>query len=190
MTFIEILGFVFGIAGVWLTLRENVWCFPVGLVNVTLSLVLFLDQKLYSDVIQQAVYIILLLYGWYNWLNIKDKKTEIIGKTTSKMWLVLSISAILVAVTMGSFFHYFTDADVPYLDASATALSFVAQFLIARKKIENWLIWMVVNVVYVGIYINRELYLYAILFTVYFILAVWGYKEWKKEMNKSSTHSI
>lgn len=170
-------------------MRENIWCFPVGLLNVSLSLVLFLNQKLYSDVIQQAVYIILLIYGWYNWLNIKDKKIEVIGSTTAKMWFALSFSAILVAISMGSFFHYFTDADVPYLDASATALSFVAQFLIARKKIENWLIWMVVNVVYVGIYINKELYLYALLFTVYLILAVWGYKEWKKEMIKSSTPS-
>jgi len=103
------------------------------------------------------------------------------------MWLALSISGILVAISMGSFFHYFTDADVPYLDASATSLSFIAQFLIARKKIENWLIWIVVNIMYVGIYLNKELYLYALLFTVYFILAVMGYREWKKEIINSST---
>ncbi len=187
MTIIEISGFVFGIAGVWLTLKENIWCFPVGLVNVIFSLYLFWEQKLYSDAIQQAVYIVLLLYGWYNWLNIKDDAKKTVSTTTSKTWLALAICGTIVAVSMGSFFHYFTDADVPYLDASATTLSFVAQFLIARKKIENWLIWMVVNVVYVGIYLNKELYLYALLFTVYFVLAILGYHEWKKEMNKSST---
>jgi len=187
LTFIEISGFIFGIAGVWLTLRGNIWCFPVGLVNVALSLFLFWEQKLYSDVIQQAVYIVLLIYGWHNWLNINSKNKKIISNTSSKMWLALSISGILVAISMGSFFHYFTDADVPYLDASATSLSFIAQFLIARKKIENWLIWIVVNIMYVGIYLNKELYLYALLFTVYFILAVMGYREWKKEIINSST---
>ena len=81
---------------------------------------------------------------------------------------------------MGSFSNYFTDAHVPYLDASATALSFVAQFLIAKKKIENWIFWIVVNLMYIGIYFYKELYLYTGLFSVYLLLAINGWFTWKK----------
>ena len=86
---------------------------------------------------------------------------------------------------MGYFFDKHSDADVPYLDATATSLSFIAQYLIARKKIENWILWAVVNVLYIGIYTYKELYLYAVLFIIYLVLSLIGYKTWKKTMAKS-----
>jgi nicotinamide mononucleotide transporter len=182
MSIVEITGFVFGIAGIWLTIREHWSCFPVGLVNVSFSLWLFLEQKLYSDTVQQGVYIILLSYGWYNWRHHARETRPRIGFMDDSMKLYLMAGLTAVSAGMGYFFDRFTDADVPYIDAIATALSFTAQFLIARKKIENWLIWMVVNVLYIGIYTYKELYLYAILFALYFILSVKGYLTWKKTM--------
>ena len=76
MSVIELIGFVFGIAGIWLTIKESAWCFPVGLINVIVSLILFFEQKLYSDVIQQLVYILLLSYGWYKWISGKGFEEE------------------------------------------------------------------------------------------------------------------
>ena len=84
---------------------------------------------------------------------------------------------------MGTFFHYFTDADVPFLDATATALSFTAQYMIAKKKLENWILWMIVNLMYIGIYSYKGLYLYMILFTIYLGMAVYGYLKWRKELS-------
>jgi nicotinamide mononucleotide transporter len=98
--------------------------------------------------------------------------------------------AVSIAVMMGSTFHYFTDAHFPYLDAAATALSFVAQFLIAKKKIENWILWICVNVMYIGIYLYKDLYLYTALFTIYLALAVNGFMVWRKAMQNKITNEI
>ena len=103
-----------------------------------------------------------------------------------RMKTILLLVFITLSFTMGFLFDTYTDADVPYFDASATAMSFIAQYLIARKKIENWLIWMVVNVVYVGIYAYKELYLYAALFTIYLLLAIKGYWSWKAAIKKNN----
>ncbi len=182
MSALEIIGFVFGVAGVWLTIKEHWACFPVGLVNVGVSLFLFLDQKLYSDTVQQGVYIILLSYGWYRWNTAGNKVVLKVGVLEPMMRAVLIAAFFVIALTMGYFFDTYTDADVPYLDAIATAMSFIAQFLIARKKIENWLLWMVVNVLYIGIYTYKGLYLYAILFLIYLVLAIKGYLTWKTSL--------
>jgi nicotinamide mononucleotide transporter len=186
LSLLEIAGFIFGIAGIWLTIQGSVWCFPVGLANVILSLFLFFEQKLYSDAIQQAVYIILLSYGWVNWLRKPGKTVLMVSKSSARMLLPLIVITILIAAAMGYYFDKYTDADFPFLDAIATALSFAAQYLVARKKIENWIIWIAVNLLYIGIYFQKDLYLYALLFIIYFCLALFGYSEWKKLMNRNN----
>jgi nicotinamide mononucleotide transporter len=189
MTISEILGFITGIAGVYLTMRQNPWCFPVGLVNVTISIVLFFDQKLYADVLQQAVYIILLIYGWYKWIHPGIIAELKVTKLRMNEWIKLAFLILGTAFLLGYLLREYTDATLPYLDSFATALAFAAQYLIAKKKIENWLLWIPVNIIYIGIYINRGLPLYAILFAVYLILAISGYLEWKKALNKESLKS-
>lgn len=181
MSLIEILGFVFGVAGVWLTIKENIFCFPVGLINVVISLILFYQQKLYSDAIQQLVYIILLSYGWYKWIAGKDYEKDLeISFSSKNLLFVLLLISIAFSITAGTVFEKYTDASLPYWDSTATALSFAAQWLIAKKKIENWMLWIVANIMYIGIYIYKDLYLYAFLFFIYLILAVQGWIEWRK----------
>lgn len=183
MSFLEITGFIFGVAGVWLTIKQHVACFPVGLVNVVISLFLFIELKLYSDSLQQGVYIILLSYGWYSWSrNVKMTSTQP-SYMNNEMKIYLFIIFLILSFIMGYLFDNFTDADVPYIDAIATSMSFAAQYLIARKKIENWLIWIAVNLLYIGIYSYKEVYLYVVLFLIYLILAVKGYFDWKSGMN-------
>lgn len=182
MNYLEIAGFVTGVAGVWLTIRQQVWCFPVGLINVVISLFLFIQQQLYSDAVQQVFYIVLLSYGWYNWTSYSGNQLLKVTTLTFQSVVICLITACAIALAMGSFFNYFTDAHVPFLDASATALSFVAQFLIAKKKIENWIFWMVVNLMYIGIYFYKELYLYTGLFAIYLLLAINGWFTWRKSL--------
>ena len=179
---VEIAGFIFGVAGVYLTIKEQVWCFPVGLLNVTLSLVLFWQQRLYSDAFQQLVYIGLLSYGWWAWSQKKDNSTLPVTSMSVSKLLILILSSVAVAAIAGSLLHRFSDASMPYADAIATGLSFVAQFLVAKKKIENWWIWIVVNLMYIAIYWNKELYFYAVLFLIYLALAIYGLSAWKKQM--------
>lgn len=184
MSWIEIAGFVFGVIGVVLTLVENVWCFPVGIANVILSLLLFFQQRLYADALQQVVYIILLSYGWIAWVTGDAGHRKLIITTSGISLLGLCASAcLLCTVLLGSLLSAYTDASFPWLDSFATSLSFVAQWMIARKKIENWLIWILVNFLYIGIYIYKHLPLYACLFFIYLVLAISGYITWRKNMS-------
>lgn len=188
MNWLEITGFAFGIAGVWLTLKENVLCFPIGLGNVLLSLFLFYQQKLYADAFQQIVYIVLLSYGWLSWLKKNGLNKELLVSVSNKRLLYMCFLAFaFCTVVLGTLLSKFTDATFPWLDSAATSLSFVAQWMIAKKKIENWLIWMLVNVMYISIYIYKDLWLYSLLFFIYLLLAISGYINWKKHLIKTGT---
>ena len=188
LKFLEIIGFASGILGVWLTMKKNKLCFPIGLINVSVSLYLFFMQGLYADSLQQIVYIILLLYGWYTW-NTTASETQrllVIGRLNSKE---IFFTILFIAITtrlLGTTLAEFTDAKLPFLDSFATSCAFLAQYFIARKKIETWILWMFVNVIYVGIYFNNEMYLYVVLFSIYGILAVMGWNSWKTELKISN----
>ncbi len=182
MNTLEITGFLFGIAGVVLTLKENVWCFPVGLINVIVSLILFYNQKLYADSLQQLVYIALLTYGWFQWLHGVNNNAIKISDSSKRLIVQCLIIWLSGTAILGFLLHQYTDASTPWPDSAATVLSFIAQWMVARKKVENWLLWMVVNAAYISIYIYKNLPLYAVLFAVYLILAIAGYRSWKKVM--------
>jgi nicotinamide mononucleotide transporter len=179
---LEISGFIFGIAGVYLTLKEHIWCFPVGLLNVIISLFLFYEQQLYADALQQIVYILLLSYGWHEWLNGKRDEGLPVTTVSLRLWAGVILTFAGATLVLGYILQEYTNASFPWLDSGASSASFIAQWMIARKKIENWLIWMLVNIVYIGIYINKNLILYALLFGLYFILSIWGYREWRKQL--------
>ena len=182
VTWIEIAGTVFGIVGVWLTLKKNSWCFPAGLVNVGLYAVLFYDEKLYADAALQLFYIGLLIYGWRKW-HAWDAQKEFITTTTGrKLWIQLLAVNIASTIVIGTFFMNYTDASLPYLDLFLTSMSLIAQWMIAKKKIENWLVWIVADIAYVGMYLFKHLYLTAGLYFIFIVLAVFGYKEWKKNL--------
>ncbi|MFN0187369.1 MAG: nicotinamide riboside transporter PnuC [Bacteroidia bacterium] len=184
LTFLEIIGFISGIVGVWLTMQKNRWCFPIGLINVSVSLYLFFLQGLYADSLQQVVYIILLIYGWITWnkpVN-ASQPALLISRLNSKGIILSLIVITLTTLLLGTTLAKFTDAKFPYLDSFATSCAFLAQYFIARKKIETWILWMIVNVIYIGIYLHNELYLYVGLFSVYGILTVMGWKSWRIEL--------
>lgn len=187
---IEILGFISGVIGVWLTMRKNIWCFPVGLINVIISLYIFSKQALYADSLQQAVYIPLLIYGWIRWNNPDNTQHKPITQLDSKGVLLILLTIIASTFLLAKTLLYFTNAQLPWLDSFATSTAFVAQYLIARKKIETWILWMVVNLIYIGIYLNNALYLYVVLFTIYGILSVLGLKSWKQELKTERENAI
>ncbi len=184
---LEIAAFITGISGIWLTMKQKIWCFPVGLVNVGISFYIFLTQKLYADSLQQVMYMILLSYGWYSWNRpLKFKKTLPVSHLETREGLLCAAVSILFTLLLGMVLKTYTQASYPWPDSFATALAFTAQYLIARKKIENWILWMIVNCIYIIIYIEKSLLLYAILFTVYLLLSFMGFFQWKKELQTVS----
>ncbi len=183
--FTETLGFVTGAWCVWLTVKEHVWNWPIGIANSAFFLILFWQSSLFADAVLQIVYIILGLFGWYWWLYGGEKKTVLhISKTSRREWVWL-----LILLSLGTWVEWNIlvrahDA-APFLDALTTAMSLVAQYLLTKKHLENWYVWMSVDVIYVYLYISKGLYLTAILYCIFFFMCLRGLVEWKRTMQKS-----
>ncbi|REJ80045.1 MAG: nicotinamide riboside transporter PnuC [Bacteroidetes bacterium] len=187
MSGLELLAMLSGILGVWLTIKQSIWCFPIGIVNVALYAWIFFspEVRLYADSVLQLFYIVLLTYGWWKWKHPPVNK-QILIPEFSNFGLLVKLSALVCAGTLivGWFFNSYTDASLPWLDSFLTSGSLAAQYLIARKKIENWIIWIVVDVIYIPMYIYKGLLLTAVLYAVFLVLAIKGLREWKLSSKK------
>jgi nicotinamide mononucleotide transporter len=180
---IELFGVLFGIASVWLIARENVWGWPTGLVNVALFVIVFYEAKLYADMGLQVVYIVFCLYGWYAWLRGGPAHGELhVTRTPAAAIAALAMAGVGASTTLGGYLHRSTDAALPFLDASTTSFSLVAQWMQTRKWIENWIVWIVVDTVYVGMYVYKALYFTAGLYVVFLGLAVMGWVTWRRSL--------
>jgi nicotinamide mononucleotide transporter len=181
---LELVAVLTGLWGVWLTAKANMLCFPIGLINVLAYAVLFFHSsvRLYADGTLQLIFGALLLFGWYRWKKEDSTAVVIVTTTSGKTLIVLTIIAATVAIVLGQALYVFTDAAFPRVDATLTSISLVAQWMVARKKIENWLLWLAVDLLYIPIYWHRNLPLTAMLYAVYLILAINGYLSWKKRM--------
>jgi len=179
----EVLAVITGIISVYLSTRENIWSWPTALVNVALYFVVFYEAKLYADMGLQAVYFALSLYGWYEWLYGGENRTELhVSRTQSALGVRLAITGIACAVLLGTLLARFTDAALPYIDSATTSTSLVAQWMMTRKILENWAVWVAVDVVYIAMFVFKRLYLTAGLYAVFLILAIMGYVQWKRSL--------
>ncbi|MDP6708295.1 MAG: nicotinamide riboside transporter PnuC [Alphaproteobacteria bacterium] len=181
MTPIEIAATAFGLACVYLYIRENIWCWPTGIAMVVLYAYIFYEVRLYSDMALQVVYIFVQVYGWRYWLKGVDDSEVPITTLSQRQWLQVAVVTGLGTFLLGTFMVELTDADLPYWDATTTAMSLMAQFLIGRKKLENWLLWIAVDVLAIGIYLYKELYLTAGLYAVFLVMASVGYVAWRRK---------
>lgn len=182
LSLFELFGTLSGIAGVWLTIRKNIWCFPAGLVNVGLYCILFLSEKLYADAILQIFYVVLLAYGWMQWKKSMLQNDFKITAISRKVRMSLALICILSTIILGTVLMKATDASLPYLDSFLTSMSLIAQWMVAKKNIENWIVWIVADVIYVGMYLFKNLHLTAALYFVFILLAINGYYEWRKKI--------
>ena len=181
----EILAAVTGIISVYLSTRENIWSWPTALVNVTLYFIVFLEAKLYADMGLQVVYFALSLYGWYEWLYGGENRTELhVSRVSRSLGVRLALVGLAATLVLGTALARFTDAALPLLDSATTSTSLVAQWMMTRKIVENWAVWVAVDVVYVGMFLYKSLYLTAALYAVFFVLAVMGYREWKRSFEQ------
>jgi nicotinamide mononucleotide transporter len=181
--YLEPAAVLIGIVSVFLSVRENIWSWPTALVNVSLFFLLFYQAGLYSDMGLQAVYFALSLYGWYEWLYGGQNRTALrVTRTPSRTWLTLAAIAIIVWAALGRFTSQLPGASLPYLDAATTTTSLAAQWMMTRKLLENWALWMIVDVVYVGMFVYKGLHLTAVNYAVYFVLAFMGYRTWSRSL--------
>ncbi len=183
MTAFELIAVAVTLLAVWLTTRQIIWCWPTALVSVTMYAVVFYQAKLYADMGLQGVYFLLSIYGWWAWLHGgRDHSQLAVSLATRRLRLLLLAIGTVLALVMGSLLHRHTDASLPFMDSGLTAFSLVAQWMMTRKLLESWLLWIAVDVLYVGMFLYKSLYLTAGLYAVFLGLAAMGFVEWRRSM--------
>jgi nicotinamide mononucleotide transporter len=181
---LEVFGIVTTLICVWLNIRQNIWGWFWAVVSSSVYGVVYFQSKLYSDMELQIVFIVLSVYGWYQWLFGGADKTELPASKMPVKYIPICIVVGLAFTGISGYLHSQTDASLPYLDASLTAVSLIAQWMMARKYLENWLLWIAANLVYIGMYYTKDLYGTSILYALLLIMAIKGYFDWKKTMDK------
>ena len=182
----EAWGFVTGGICVWLVVREHLWNWPVGLANNLFFFVLFLRGRLYADMSLQLVYLGLGIYGWLNWIFGGKNHTALkISRTSRVEWLTVAAAIPICTWGMREILIAVNDA-APLLDALTTVLSLAAQYLLCRKRLENWWFWISADVIYVPLYFSRKLPLTAVLYSVFLIMCLIGLREWLRTLKKGA----
>jgi len=182
-TWLELFGVLTGLLCVGLTVRENIWCWPIGIVSSVAYGFLFLNQRLYADAYLQVFFIVTSGYGWAWWLRggPNHSRAPVSGLSSSQRW-AWGGATLAAVVTIGTIHARFTNADLPYWDALTSGASVTAQLLMMRKKVECWPLWIGVDVLSVGIYIYKYLFPTAALYFGFLILAVLGWLEWNQSL--------
>jgi nicotinamide mononucleotide transporter len=189
----EFIATVTGLVAVWLTIKQNKWCFPIGIFSSLVYFFIFFDSsvRFYADAVLQLIYVVLLIYGWIRWtehskvvqpLQISFLKNAerlacllVLATSTTIIWLVLK---------------NYTNAAMPFLDAFTTSLSLLAQWMVANKKTENWYLWIMTNILYVYMYVQKELEITSVYYFILLILAVKGLGAWKKYLKNTFEKNV
>ncbi|MEZ5550271.1 MAG: nicotinamide riboside transporter PnuC [Pseudomonadales bacterium] len=195
MAWLEAVGLGSGLLCVWLLIRQNVWTFPIGLIYSFVSVAVFFEQRLYADVLLSGYYVLMNGYGWYYWLyggrqhgagSAAGQQTDElpVTRTPRQVLVLLGLGILAATLAMGWFFDNRTGAELPYWDSATTCMSFAAMWMTARKYLENWIVWLVVDVIATGIYLVKGIELYAVLYGVYLGMAVIGWRAWQQTLQQ------
>ncbi len=194
-TAIEIIGTLVGIIYLWLEYRASIYLWIASIIMPAIYLYIYYTAGLYADFGINIYYLLIALYGWLAWrygfaLFGREKKAEIelkITHTPKRVWAKLLLTYTIAQTTIAYILINHTDSTVPLWDSFTTSLSIVGMYMLARKYIEQWWVWLVVDITSAGLYIHKELYFTAILYAVYAIISIFGYREWKKIMQNHET---
>ena len=182
MNTVEIFGLCAGTLSIALLIKQNIWTWPIGIAYTFASLYIFFTAKLYADFALHVFFLFMSFYGWYYWLQGNSRfDSELPVSRESKKVLVYSIIICVLAIILASnLFTMYTDAELPYWDNTTSILSVLAIWLQSRKKIESWVFWLIIDILSVGIYFYKDLYLYSLLYSIYVAMAFFGYATWLK----------
>ncbi|MAL18578.1 MAG: nicotinamide mononucleotide transporter [Balneola sp.] len=185
-TTLEWIAVATGLMSVWFSMKENILVYPTGIISVLIYVYLAFQYKLYADMGVNFYYFVMSVYGWYFWLHPKSKDREQVRVTINNQ----KENLITAALLLGSFailyfvLTNFTDSDVPFWDSTTTSFAIAGMWLMARKKIENWVAWIITDIISVPLYFYKGLVLTSFQFLIFTGLAFAGYLAWKKSMEK------
>lgn len=179
-TLLEWAAVITGFLCIYLAAKESIWNWPVSIISVVAYGLLFFREAMYGDMTLQIYFLFTAVYGWYFWIRKKVEQHRPISRLTAKQSFLAILFIPLLSILLGWFMDRFTNSNVPYADGFCTAISFTAQFLLTRKILENWLLWVFANICYVPLFIYKNLNLSALLYLVLIIIAFNGYLNWRK----------
>lgn len=181
---LQIVGTLLGLLYLWLEYKANIWLWIVGAIMPMVHGVLYLNSGIYADAAMQLYYVVAGIYGLCVWLRATKRTERIVNiQHTPTRWIVplVAVYAVLHLV-MFYVLSEFTDSRVPFFDSMSTALSIVAMWMLSRKLVEQWLVWLVVDMISVGLYLYKGIPITAMLYTLYCALAIAGYMRWRKQV--------
>ena len=180
---LELISFLLALMTVLLNIRQNHWAWLFSIVSSILYAFVFVDARLYGDAGLQGIFVLVSVWGWYQWLRGGVAHAPLqIARLSRSGWLVMALAWSVGFIVLSMFLRRFTDTDVPHIDGFLTAGSLVGQLLLSRKKIENWLVWIAVDILYVGLYIYKQLSLTAVLYGLFVVMAVAGWRAWNRQV--------
>ena len=186
---LEVMAAAFGVISVYLSTRQHIWSWPTAIVNVALYTFVFYQGRLYGQMGLQPIYLALSVYGWYQWLHGGEQRTELrVSRASPRLLGALGALNLLLWFALAAVLRQ-TDAALPWLDALLTTTSLVAQWMMTRKILENWLVWIALDVVYVPMFISQGLYATALLYAAFLVLALMGFVEWRRSLVVRLSHA-
>lgn len=182
---IEIYAVILGIIAVGLVVVRNVWNFPFGIVMVILYGWIFFEAKLYSDMLLQGIFLVMQVQGWWSWMGGEKAEDDLIKvrTLTRGQWLWSAGAQVGGTLLLGGLMQRFTDAALPFLDAFTAVMSVIGQWWLNKRYLENWIFWIIVDVLYLYIYPSRGLYATAFLYLIFLGMAISGYWAWRKKLS-------
>jgi nicotinamide mononucleotide transporter len=184
-SWLELIAVSLSLAMVVCTIVEQHWGWPLAALSSLLYLFLFWSQRLYGDALLQVAFAVLAVWGWSVWLRgLAGEPLTVTCLNPRQRWHFVCFGAVLWLAT-GLTLKNFTDTDVPWWDAFPTAISLIGQYLLARKRLENWAAWFIVNVVAAGLFAWKALWLTSLLYVVFIALSVIGWRSWSARMKAS-----
>ncbi|HTU09763.1 MAG TPA: nicotinamide riboside transporter PnuC [Allosphingosinicella sp.] len=172
-----------GVINVGLLVRRSIWNYPFGLAMVSLYFFIFYETRLYSDAWLQVFFFAVQLYGWWSWARAKQDAGEVrVGLLSGRERALCVALTVGVSLALGYVMATYTPASAPYIDASIAGMSISAQILLAWRKLENWVLWIVTDIVAIGLYLSKALYPTAILYGLLLVLCLVGFADWRRKL--------
>jgi nicotinamide mononucleotide transporter len=184
---LEVIAIVFGLLSVWYAKKNNIWVFPTGIINTVIYVYLLWKWSLLGDMMINFYYVVMSIYGWYHWTRKKDDVVEFsisrmntYEKKVSIVIFVLTIGFVLAVYTFFDKFTHWTS----YIDTLVTGIFFVGMWLMARRKIENWILWIIGDIISIPMYYDKGYSFTSIQYLIFTIIAIFGYLEWKRTLQQ------
>lgn len=182
---IEIVAFFLGIANITLLVRRSIWNYPFGIAMVSLYAWIFYGAKLYSDALLQIFFFVVQAYGWAHWLTRRDEEgLVIVARLSPRGAVTAALAAVAGTAALGGVMATWTDASFPFWDASIAVLSVIAQIMLARRLLENWALWVAVDIIAIGLYWTKGLYPTAVLYLMFLVISAIGYFNWRRAYDR------